>query len=115
MAVTVIGNTGTAYQGSAPSNAYKPTQEIHTGEEGGNKTVAHKKEEETIQKAVEQINKKVDNPSIRFAYHEKTNRIVIRIVDRESMEVVKEIPLEKTLDMIAKVWEIAGILVDEKR
>ena len=30
-------------------------------------------------------------------------------------EVIKEFPPEKTLDMIAKVWEVAGILVDEKR
>ena len=27
---------------------------------------------------------------------------------------IKEYPPEETLDMIAKVWEIAGILVDEK-
>ena len=30
-------------------------------------------------------------------------------------EVIKEYPPEKTLDMIAKVWEMAGIMVDEKR
>ena len=29
-------------------------------------------------------------------------------------EVLKEYPPEKTLDMIAKVWEVAGLLVDEK-
>ena len=30
-------------------------------------------------------------------------------------ELAKELPPEKTLDMIAKVWEMAGILVDERR
>jgi flagellar protein FlaG len=29
--------------------------------------------------------------------------------------VIKELPPEKTLDMIAKVWELAGLMVDEKR
>jgi len=32
-----------------------------------------------------------------------------------SKGVLKEFPPEKTLDMIAKVWEMAGILVDERR
>jgi len=36
-------------------------------------------------------------------------------VDKKSKEVIKEYPPEKTLDMIAKVWELAGLLVDEKR
>ena len=34
---------------------------------------------------------------------------------REQARMIKELPPEKTLDMIAKVWEMAGILVDEKR
>ena len=34
---------------------------------------------------------------------------------RAIQKTIKELPPEKTLDMIAKVWEMAGILVDEKR
>ena len=41
--------------------------------------------------------------------------MTIKLVDRDTKEVIKELPPEKTLDMIAKVWEMAGILVDEKR
>ena len=42
------------------------------------------------------------------------NRVTIKIIDKTTKEVIKEYPPEETLDMIAKVWEIAGILVDEK-
>jgi len=49
-----------------------------------------------------------------FGIHEKTNRVTIKIVDKDSKEVIKEFPPEKTLDMIAKAWELAGILVDAK-
>ena len=70
---------------------------------------------EQIRKAVEQINKKMENSSAVFGFHEATNRITIKIVDKETKEVIKEFPPEKTLDMIAKAWELAGILVDEKR
>ena len=50
-----------------------------------------------------------------FGIHEKTNRVTIKIVDKDTKEVIKELPPEKTLDMIARVWEMAGLLVDEKR
>ncbi len=69
-----------------------------------------------IKKAVEQLNKKVlGNSEAVFGIHEGTNRVTIKIVDKSTKEVLKELPPEKTLDMIAKLWEIAGIMVDEKR
>lgn len=69
-----------------------------------------------LKKKVAEINKKFGNGNVEavFGIHEKTNRITIKIMDKETKEVVKEYPPEKTLDMIAKVWEMAGILVDEK-
>ena len=71
---------------------------------------------EQIRKAVEQMNKSmVSHSEAVFGIHEGTNRVTIKIVDRNTKEVIKELPPEKTLDMIAKVWEMAGILVDEKR
>ena len=70
--------------------------------------------QENIKKMVEEFNKKMGNSEAIFGIHEGTNRIMIKIVDKETKEVIKEYPPEKTLDMIAKVWEMAGILVDEK-
>ena len=70
---------------------------------------------EQIRKAVEQMNKNMFNSEAVFGIHEATNRVTIKIVDKDTKEVIKELPPEKTLDMIAKVWEMAGILVDERR
>lgn len=70
---------------------------------------------EKIKKAVEQLNKNMPNSEAVFGIHDETNRVTIKIVDKDSKEVIREFPPEKTLDMIAKVWEMAGILVDEKR
>ena len=70
---------------------------------------------EQIKKAVEQLNKSMANSSAVFGIHEETNRVTIKIVDKDTKEVIKELPAEKTLDMISKVWELAGIMVDEKR
>ena len=61
------------------------------------------------------MNKNMFNSEAVFGIHEGTNRVTIKIVDKDTKKVIKELPPEKTLDMIAKVWEMAGILVDEKR
>lgn len=90
---------------------------IKTKENDGNQDAANnqKNNQETVKRAVEQLNKNMSHSEAIFGIHEATNRVTIKIVDTETNEVIKEIPPEKTLDMIAKVWEMAGILVDERR
>lgn len=73
------------------------------------------KNNEKVKKAVTELNKNMTNSIAQFGIHEGTNRITIKIVDKETKEVIKELPPEKTLDMIAKAWELAGIMVDERR
>ena len=73
------------------------------------------KNNEKVKKAVSELNKNMDNSIAQFGIHEGTNRITIKIVDKETKKVIKELPPEKTLDMIAKAWELAGLMVDERR
>lgn len=72
---------------------------------------------EQLKKAIADMNRRINNSNEEavFGVHEDTNRIMIKIMDKETKEVIKEFPPEKTLDMIARIWEMAGILVDEKR
>jgi len=71
---------------------------------------------EQLKKAIEQFNSSTGNNSEAvYGIHEGTNRVTIKIVDKDTKKVIKELPPEKTLDMIARVWEMAGILIDEKR
>lgn len=71
--------------------------------------------QEQLKKVAENINKNMSNSEAVFGIHEGTNRVTIKIVDKSTKEVIKELPPEKTLDMIAKAWELAGLMVDEKR
>ena len=68
-----------------------------------------------IRKAIEEINKKANSSEAVWGVHEGTNRVTIKLVDKQTREVIKEFPPDKTLDMISKVWEMAGLMVDEKR
>ncbi len=64
---------------------------------------------------IEKLKAKLDvNTEAVFGIHEGTNRVMIKIIDKSTRDVIKEFPPEKTLDMIQKVWEMAGIMVDEK-
>ena len=71
---------------------------------------------ERLKEAVARFNKSSGaNSEAVFGIHEGTNRVTIKIVDKKTKETIKELPPEKTLDMIAKVWEYAGLIVDDKR
>jgi len=66
--------------------------------------------------AVEESNRIIfgDTERFEFKIHEKTGRYLVKLVDNETDEVLREIPPEKILDLIANIWEMVGILVDER-
>ena len=103
-------------KGSSDNNS-KPGQQQDRGAVQTDQEVAPDK----IKAAVDDLNKTVKqaNPmhhtQLSFKYHEDTNRISITLTDSDTDEVIREIPPEKTLDMLAKAWEMAGLLVDERR
>lgn len=73
-------------------------------------------QKETSLRDVTDFSKIVNNNTVaEFSYNEPTKRIAIKIKNKETNEVIKEIPSEKALEMLAKAWELAGIMVDEKR
>ena len=126
MAIEPIGSMMSLQaQTVMPQETGKPVAEStvakvqETGEDGSNaysgNGQSNQPSNDQIKQAVDQLNKKMANSEAVFGIHEKTNRVTIKIVDKDTKKVIKELPPEKTLDMIAKVWEMAGILVDEKR
>lgn len=97
-------------------------QNVKTSSDMGNENSSKKddpasieKDNEKVKKAVADLNKRMDNTSCQFGIHEGTGRVTIKIVDKETKDVIKEFPAEETLDMIQKAWELAGLMVDEKR
>lgn len=70
-----------------------------------------------IESAVKRANNtmRMSKTSCQFQYHEETNRVSIKVIDKDTEEVIREIPSEEALELIQKMWEMAGILVDEKR
>jgi len=96
MAVDSVGST---YQAETEYNQEKEINEEYIREE--------------IAKANNYLKK--NNIKCIFDYHEETNRITIKVMDRDTKEIIREIPPEKTLDAIKKMWKLAGLLIDERR
>lgn len=69
----------------------------------------------TIDSAISGINAQMSKTRCAYAYDEDTKRITIKVYDDETDELIREVPPEKSLEVLKKVWEIAGIIIDEKR
>ena len=72
--------------------------------------------ERQIQEAVDSTNKELTKleTNLRFSIHKKTRQIVVKIIDTNTQEIIKEVPSEKILDMVASMMERAGLILDRK-
>lgn len=115
------GNVQVKAQQAAPVMAKQSGSESKDGREKDLKKDEGKSlsevSPEKVKSAISEINMRIrpTHTQCEFKYHEETKRISITVRDSDTDEVIKEIPPEKTLDMIAKTLELAGLLVDEKR
>ena len=107
----------TADNTASTASTVQITNAQKSGTDNGESNLAQQSEKkETTIKDLKDIQKVMNRNTVaEFGYNEPTNRITIKIKDKDTDEVIKEIPSEKALEMLAKAWELAGILVDEKR
>ena len=77
-----------------------------------------KKEEnqKELDKAIEKANKSFEpfDRRLEISVHEKTKQLMVKVIDTSNDEVIRELPPEKIMDMVAHMMEIAGLIVDVK-
>ena len=56
----------------------------------------------------------VSGVSLSFSVHEATGRIKVVVTDKGTGELIREIPPDQVLNLMAKIDEMMGILYDEK-
>ena len=71
---------------------------------------------EKIKESIEEMNDTVSalHKELHFEFHEKAERMLVEIRDIRNDEVIKEIPPKEMLDMIGRIKEVVGLLLDEK-
>lgn len=69
-----------------------------------------------VEKLTDNLNKIMEAFDIqaKFSVHEKTKDIMIRIMNVKTNELIREIPSKKILDIVGKMMEMIGLLLDEK-
>lgn len=71
----------------------------------------------TIDSSFSETNAKIkmQNTRLEYSIDDDTQRISIKVIDKDTDKCIREVPPEDTLKALKKIWEIAGIIVDEKR
>lgn len=72
---------------------------------------------EQLENAVNKVNNHLLGINAQFQYriHEGTERVMVKLVDMETNDVIKEIPPEKMLDIVAEIWKRVGLVIDHQK
>ena len=74
-------------------------------------------DQKATEQAVEKLEKtlsELKHNKLEFTVHEKTGRTIVKVVDQDTGDVIKELPPEELLDLAAKLEEMSGVLFDRK-
>ena len=54
------------------------------------------------------------NTSVRYQVHKASKIITVQVVDDETGQVIREVPPAKFLDMMEKLQQLVGFIINEK-
>lgn len=74
------------------------------------------KQMEKIKDAVDKLNKTsmIFDRSLKFRLHDATKQMMVSVIDVANDKVIREIPSQEALDLVAKMQEYLGIIFDKK-
>lgn len=99
-----------------PTGGKEPVNDGNKANTSINTETNDKISEKVVSEAIDKANKVISSSNRRFEYsvHKRTHEIMIKVINSETDEVVREIPPEKILDLIANLMQLAGLVVDER-
>ncbi len=107
-----------------PIDAF-PGQKLERSQDTPRKVVDRKQEipsareeipREQVEKATEKLNRLMGiiDKRLEFSVHEKSKRVMVKIIDQANGEVLDEIPPKRLLDILSSISEIAGLMFDKR-
>lgn len=71
--------------------------------------------QQILDDAIHKINETMEtyNTELRFVLHEKSGEMMVKVVNPKDNTVIREIPPEEILDIVADVKEMLGIIVNK--
>jgi flagellar protein FlaG len=97
----------------AQVTAVSETQGSATREAGAD---AHGKLQERLAGVVERLNERMRGMqrSLQFSVDDDSGRIVVKVIDRETDEVIRQIPSEEMLAVMKHINDIDGLIFDAR-
>lgn len=73
-------------------------------------------DEQEVKTVVGQLNDVIRafNTKIKFDIDEKTDQIIVKIIDAETQEVIRQIPPPELLNIAARIEEMSGLLFNQE-
>lgn len=114
--------TGYNIQSSTEAQSVQTVEQFGASREAAAQQEPHaeqrdkKVDEKELTPITEAMNKfmAIMNADLQFSVHEKTHRLIVRLVDTKENKVLKEFPPKEFLDTIANIQEYIGMLLDKK-
>lgn len=78
--------------------------------------VSPAEERQKVKQAVEQVNKAVPSFShnLQFSVDEDTNKNIVRVVDTESGELIRQIPAQEIIEIAKALDKLQGMIIRQK-
>ena len=124
-AMTQDNAAGTAAQRQDQSGALAPAESLQDNQQdekmGVQETVeanAQKKEEpneEDMQQMMKELNELMSriNCNLEFSYHKEVNVMSVKMIDKATNEVIKELPPEEMIDNMIQAKDWIGAFLDK--
>ena len=88
-----------------------------SGQQQGGEASGRAMDPDRMAEAQEAVNAVLEhlNVQLKLSVNRDLEQVVAKIVDRDTGEVVREIPPEEMLEMAKRLEEMSGLLLDERR
>ena len=81
------------------------------------KEITEKENNQTVsQEFLDDLEREIElihNVKLQFSVHQSTGRTMVKVVNRDNEQTIREVPSEKILNLAAKLDEMIGILFDK--
>jgi flagellar protein FlaG len=71
---------------------------------------------EEVEKTTEKLNRLMGiiDKRLSFSVHEESHRVMVKVIDQVTGDVINEIPPKKILDLLSSFTKLAGLVLDKR-
>ena len=108
---------------SVSQTATKPKEEASSSAKSAIETSKELSEEKSVSdlksellQVTEQLNKEINplNTNIEFGFSDDIKGMFVTVFEKDSQKVIRKIPSDEAMELMAKMREIVGIIFDKK-